>query len=74
MSNFIKVTIRERVEGNPGFFEAQEFEVNINPDNITLFNSGENPEVTFVRLACGGTLCVTMPVKEFEKLLQELVE
>jgi hypothetical protein len=71
VNKFISVKIRERVEGTPGFIEAREFDVTINPDNITLFNSGEDPSVTFVRLACGGTLCVCMPVKEFKKLLEK---
>ena len=71
MSNFIKVKIRERAEGNPGFMDADEFEVTINLDNVTLFNGGEDQgkEVTFVRLACGAMLCLPMSVKEFENVI-----
>lgn len=69
MNNFVNVKIRERLEGAPGFMEFQEIEVTINADKITLFNKGEDPRITFVRLECGATLCVAMPYKEFTKLI-----
>lgn len=65
MSKFINVVVRERMEGTPGFVEEQEFDIYINPDNITLFNQGEDPDVVFVRMVCGATLCVVMTQKEF---------
>lgn len=65
MSKFIDLTIRERVEGAPGFMQSQEFSVTVNADQITLFNKGEDPGVTFVRLSCGATLCVVMPLNKF---------
>lgn len=65
MSNFIELIIRERIEGAPGFVQAQELPVTINADQITLFNKGEDPTVTFVRLSCGATLCVVMPFNKF---------
>lgn len=65
MSKFIDVLIRERVEGTPGFVEALDLPVTINTDQITLFNIGEDPEITFVRLTCGATLCVVMPFEKF---------
>jgi hypothetical protein len=68
MSRFIKVIMRDRVEGAPGFVGPQEIEVVINLDQVTLFNSGEEDEdITFVRLSCGATLCIVMPYKDFYK-------
>lgn len=70
MSRFATIKIRERTEGEPGFIEAHEFEVTINLDQVSLFNVGEDPKVTFVRLTCGATLCVLMPVKKFQQLIE----
>lgn len=64
MSKFIDLTIRERIEGAPGFMQALDLPVTINTEQITLFNKGEDPELTFVRMSCGATLCVVMPVHE----------
>ena len=69
MSKFMPVVVRERVEGAPGVVEEQEFEIYINKDQITLFNVGEDPKVTFVRLVCGATLCVLIPYNKFTKMI-----
>jgi hypothetical protein len=71
MSKFIDVKVRERNDGEPGFMEQQEFVVTINKEQITLFNAGEDPTVTFVRLSCGATLCVVSPREKFVKLLKD---
>ena len=65
MGKFIDLVIRERIEGAPGFMQALDLPVTINTEQITLFNKGEDPELTFVRMACGATLCVVMPVIRF---------
>ena len=67
MGKFIPVVVRERVEGAPGIVEEQEFEIVINLEQMTLFNKGEDPKVTFVRLVCGATLCVLIPYEKFIK-------
>ena len=72
MGNFINVIVRERVEGAPGLVEEVEFNIHINTDQITLFNKGEDKEVTFVRLVCGVTLCVLVPYNKFVKKLQDI--
>ena len=73
MNKFIKVKIREKVEGQPGFAKPNEFEVRINPGQITLFNKGEdNGDITFVRLSCGITLCVMMKEEKFAKLMDSI--
>lgn len=73
MSKFIEVTIRERQDGTPGFMKEREFKVKINPDEITLFNKGDSdPNVTFVRLACGITVCVIMAEDKFSKLMDKI--
>ncbi len=72
MANFINVVVRERVEGAPGIVEEEEFHININTDKISLFNKGENKKITFVRMACGVTLCVLMSHDKFVKKLQSL--
>ena len=71
MGQFIDIAIRERLDGAPGFLEAQEFNVSINKDHITLYNKGEEDGITFVRLTCGATLCVLMPVSKFVQLLNK---
>lgn len=70
MSKFIEVFIREHVEGTPGFMDKRDFLVNINVDHVTLFNKGEDSEVTFVRLACGATICVVASPEEFAQLIE----
>jgi|GEM_PF-6785342 len=67
--SFMKVDIRQQVEGNPGFIK-ETMEVQINTQTITLFNSGEAKDETFVRLTCGTTLCVAMPYSSFVKKMQ----
>lgn len=70
--NFIKVKVKQQVEGKPGFVEEEIIEVQINTENITLFNQGEeDPSVTFVRLTCGATLCVDMKYDKFISLLNK---
>lgn len=65
--------MRQAVEGNPGFMEEEEFDIQINTDKITLFNkSEEDDSVTFVRLVCGVTLCLVIPYNEFVKKLQDI--
>ena len=72
MSNFIDVTILERMDGTPGLVAEEEFNIHMNLDNITLYNkSPEMPGVTFVRLTCGASLCVLLEFKEFIKILKE---
>ncbi|MFA5023353.1 MAG: hypothetical protein WC523_00150 [Patescibacteria group bacterium] len=71
MSRFIQVTIRERIEGTPGFVEPKEFDITINTDQITLFNAGEDGDVTFVRLSCGMTICVAMKEHKFAQLVRK---
>ena len=70
MSRFATIKIRERTEGEPGFVEAHEFEITINLDQIKLFNTGEDPKITFVRLSCGATLCVCMSLKKFNQMIE----
>lgn len=68
--SFLKVIIKQQGEGKPGFLEEDEFEVQIGADKITLFNkSDEDPNVVFVRLTCGATLCVSMKYDAFVKKL-----
>jgi len=71
MSNFINLVVREKVEGTPGVIDDEEFNIHINANQVTLFNKGEDPKVTFVRLVCGATLCVLMPHDKFVKKLKE---
>ena len=72
MGKFIKVKIREREEGQPGFAKYKEMYININPAYVTLFNKGaENEDITFVRMACGITICVVMSKKKFAQLLEK---
>jgi hypothetical protein len=70
MSRFATIKIRERTEGEPGFVEAHEFEVTINIDQITLFNTGEDLAITFIRMSCGATLCALMPIKKFKQIIE----
>jgi hypothetical protein len=52
--------------------EPELISVQINTDHITLFNDGdEGSDVTFVRLACGATLCVDMPYVKFIDVLNK---
>ena len=70
--SFIKLTIRQSTEGNPGFMEPELISVQINTDHITLFNDGDDGSgVTFVRLSCGATLCVDMPYVKFIETLNK---
>lgn len=72
---FMKVTIRQQSEGTPGFVEADDFEIQINAKQITLFNrSEEDDDITFVRLACGATICVVMTYNAFVKKLQSALK
>lgn len=71
MSRFLPVTVRERAEGSSGLVEPEEFNIFINVDEITLFNSGEDPNVCFVRLTCGATLCVALPFEVFVTTMLE---
>lgn len=69
--SFLKVTVRQQSEGKPGFMDDEEFEIQISVNNITLFNKSEDDDgITFVRLSCGATLCVSTPYAEFVKKLQ----
>jgi len=72
VNKYVKVRIRERIEGQPGFAKPHEFDVHINPDQVTLLNRGEeNNDITFVRLSCGVTLCVIMKEDKLIKLLEK---
>lgn len=69
--SFLKVNVKQQSDGKPGFMEDEEFEIQINVEKITLFNkSEEDDDITFVRLACGATLCVITPYNAFVKKLQ----
>lgn len=69
--NFLKVMVKQQSDGTPGFVEDEEFEIQVNIEKITLFNKSEDDDdVTFVRLACGATLCVATPYGAFVKKLQ----
>ncbi len=69
--SFLKVIVKQQSDGKPGFMEDEEFEIQINVEKITLFNKSEDDDdVTFVRLACGATLCVATPYNKFVKKLQ----
>ena len=71
MSKFLKLTILERQEGMPGFVEMKQVQVNINPDQVTLYNPGEEkPNLTFVRLSCGITVCANISADKFAELLE----
>lgn len=64
--SFMKVMVKQQPDGKPGFMDDEEFEVQIGADKITLFNkSDEDPNIVFVRLACGATLCVSMKYTTF---------
>jgi len=67
VSKFIEVIVRERIEGAPGFIEPEEFKININIDQITIFNRGGEKDSTFVRLSCGAALNVVMSYDKFCK-------
>lgn len=68
--SFFKVKVRQQADGKPGFIEDDEFEVNINSTQVTLYNKSEEEENTiFVRLTCGATLCVSTPYATFVKKL-----
>ena len=73
--SFIKVTVKQQAEGTPGFVEEETFEIQINTDQITLFNKSlDDPSITFVRLTCGATLVLDMKYTEFVKLLNTHTE
>lgn len=64
--SFLKVSIRQQSDGTPGFIKEDDFEVQISADKITLFNKSEDdPDVVFVRLTCGATLCVVEAYNKF---------
>ena len=72
MGNFIDVSIKERVDGAPGVIADEEFDIIMDVDKVTLFNSSnETPNITFVRLVCGATLCVNLSPENFKKRLIE---
>ena len=71
--NFMKVKVRQETEGKPGFMAEELFDVNINVDQITLFNKSEDDNnITFVRLNCGATLILAMKYAEFVTRLKKL--
>ena len=73
--SFLKVNVRQQSEGKPGFMEDEEFEVQIGADKVTLFNKSEDDDsITFVRLTCGATLCVSLPYPDFIKKLQSALK
>lgn len=64
--SFLKVSIRQQADGKPGFIEEDDFEVQIAAEKITLFNKSEDdPDIVFVRLTCGATLCVVETYNKF---------
>lgn len=68
--SFFKVQVKQQADGKPGFMEDEEFDIQINANKITLFNKSEDdPDITFVRLGCGATLCVSTPYADFIKKL-----
>lgn len=70
---FFKLTVRQQVEGTPGFVDDEIFEVQVNSEHITLFNkSVDDPEITFVRLSCGATLMADMKYNDFVKLMSKV--
>jgi hypothetical protein len=69
--SFLKLKVRQQADGKPGFIDDDEFEIQVNVEKITLFNKSEDDkDITFVRLACGATLCVAVPYNTFVKKLQ----
>lgn len=68
---FMKVNVRQEVDGKPGF-AADEFEVQIQTEQITVFNRGyeeKEQDIVFVRLSCGATICVVSAYNDFVKKL-----
>jgi hypothetical protein len=71
VSNLLPVTVVERAEGSPGIVESDTFDILINLDEVTLVNQGEDPDVTFLRLTCGASLCAMVPYEDFiDKMLE----
>lgn len=67
---FLKVKVRQREEGTPGFVEAEDLEVTINLDSVTIFNQSlDDKNTTFVRLNCGAMLEVVIPYSKFSKMI-----
>ena len=59
--SFMKVRIKQHVEGNPGFVEPEIIEIQVAVNQITLFNRGfvgEDEEVVLARLSCGTLLVI----------------
>jgi len=70
---FMKVKVKQQEEGKPGFMEEEEFEIQINTTQITLFNeSQDDPEITFIRLTCGATLVASVKYTKFVAQLNSL--
>ena len=73
--SFLKVSVKQQNDGQPGFIEEEEFEIQVNTDQITLFNrSDDSKDITFIRLSCGATLCVSMSYPKFVVALQKALK
>ena len=71
----MKVKIKQQPDGKPGFIGEDDFEVQIGADKITLFNKSEDdPNIVFVRLMCGATLCISMNYGTFVNKLAHALQ
>lgn len=71
MSTFLKVTIKEKIDGTPGLVEDHLFELALNLDEVCMIYRTPDPEMTVVTMKGGVSMFVLYDYDKFIEFIEK---